>query len=90
MNKLIDFIKLIIFFFWNSKRKPVRDSNCRIVPDWRSRRKSKQTQKALEDGTLLRPGFHGKLIKYKKGESPKCFQIDAKAKVVVKQHGKVF
>lgn len=86
---MINFIKKILFWFWNSKTNPVRDKTGKVIDDIRRRRHSKKIQKKLESGELKRPGKHGKDVIYKKGEPPKCFTVETKTRIGVKRHGKV-
>ena len=86
---MLNFIKKTVFWLWNSKTKPFRDSNGRVIDDWRRRRHSKKIQAKLDSGELRRPGYYGTDVKYKKGESSKCFTVETKTSVGVKRHGKV-
>lgn len=77
---MLDWLKKLIFYFWNPRNHLVRDSNGYIVPDFRSRRQSKKTQKALDSGELLVHGYHGTMVRHKKGES-RHYKVEQKGKV---------
>ena len=49
MKKLFDFVKVIVFFFWN---RQVRDSSGKIIPDFRRRFKSWQINRGIAKGTI--------------------------------------
>ncbi len=80
-----DFIKRAIFWFWNSKTNPVRDKTGRVIDDLARRKHSKEVQRKLDSGELVRPGHHNTTVPYKKGESAKCFSVVTKGKVTLKK-----
>jgi len=73
---MLDFIKKVLFYFYNPKVLTIRDSKGKIIDDVRRKRHIKHITKKIEN----------KEIKLE-GSSPRCYKILAKGKVVLKGSG---
>lgn len=71
----MDWIKKIVFWFYNPG---VRDSSGKIIDDRKRRKHSKLIAEKIKSGEI-------KL----KGDSPRCYEIETKSKIILKRHGKV-
>lgn len=71
----MDWLKRIIFFFWNPKSFLIRDSKGKVIPDWRRRQHSKRLQAKINSGEL------------KLGDGPRCLKRQVKGKVSIVKSG---
>lgn len=67
----MDWLKKIIFYFWNPRSILARDTTGKVIPDWKRRKHSKKLQAKIDSSEI------------KLGDKPRCLKREVKGRVSV-------
>lgn len=69
---MFNWLKKLIFWFWNPSRRPFRDNTGKIIDDWKRRKHIKETKLGIKNGDIVLAG-----------SSPRRYSLEKKGKITV-------